>query len=486
MSEIHANIKTLQELEFSRLNIPFYQRPYRWQISHVETLLNSIRDNINKKEYRIGSIILHYVNDSEKLDIVDGQQRLTTLSLLFMYLELNTSHRLYCEYNHIESRQNIYRNYRYIIKWVERHNIDKSKLLHFLLERCTVVEIVADDLSEAFQMFDSQNGRGKELEAYNLLKAYHLHAIDNEEGQLLITDEKKEIDRLWESAVLRTTYHDKEPFFKCAQKPLLKYIVNELYRIRQWSKLKPGNPFSKSKLKEFKGIQFNGSESPLPLHNQSLLLYLYFNQTQKASRRSLIDIRDQNPFVSINMEIINGKCFFSYIQTYVSSYEYLFENIIENSQLNLFRKDFDTYCLYYGGASREGDTYIREVYIALIIALYDRFGEEFVSRWYPIFYNLAYRKRLELETVFFSSVTKDKDVAFYFETIALAIDESGLEPLLNSSIKPVDCKRLGDKEKEIAIFMLNHGAELNITKDKLKFGRELKIGETLTKKELGK
>lgn len=38
--------------------------------------------------------------------------------------------------------------------------------------------IVVKDRSEAFQMFDSQNGRGKELEAYNLLKAYHIRAME--------------------------------------------------------------------------------------------------------------------------------------------------------------------------------------------------------------------------------------------------------------------------------------------------------------------
>ena len=37
MGQLQANIKTIGELDFSLFDIPFYQRPYRWQPSHVET-----------------------------------------------------------------------------------------------------------------------------------------------------------------------------------------------------------------------------------------------------------------------------------------------------------------------------------------------------------------------------------------------------------------------------------------------------------------
>lgn len=186
MQAVRANIKFIREFDFDKLDIPFYQRPYRWQTSHVETLLSTIRDNMNKEEYRVGSIILNPNTETGKFDIVDGQQRLTTLSLIFMNLEENTSHRLSCQYNHIESKQNIYRNYHFIKNWITRPDFDKANFKKFILERCSVVVIVAENLSEAFQMFDSQNGRGKELEAYNLLKAYHLRAIDNETLKLIL------------------------------------------------------------------------------------------------------------------------------------------------------------------------------------------------------------------------------------------------------------------------------------------------------------
>lgn len=476
MQSITASIKFIRELDFNKFHIPSYQRPYRWQPSHVDKLLSCIRDNMDKDEYRIGSIILNPSDNGKHLDIVDGQQRLTTLSLIFICLDAVTNYRLQSSFKHIESKESIYRNYHHIKRWIDRQNIDHDELKRFILNKCSVVEIIVDDLSEAFQMFDSQNGRGKELEAYNLLKAYHLRAIDNEIGQIKITEDKKHIDRKWEEAALmRRCDNDMS---------LLKYLINELFRVRQWSRHKSGQQFSKSKIGEFKGIQFTNSQSPLPLHNHSFLLYLYFNEHLKTASRSEANRHEENPFVSINMDIINGTVFFSYIQTYVSAYNYLFQsNINENHPLFSFRKDFENYCLRYAGAHRTGDTYIREVYIALIMVLYDRFGEKAIARWYKILYNLAYRKRMEQQTVFYSSVATYPMT--YFEIIASAIDESGLESLTNHANHKIECNRLGTKEQDIAAFILANGGQIKIMKDGLSFrNHKYRYEDTLTKENL--
>lgn len=482
MGKIYANIKTIKELDYSRLNIPFYQRPYRWQTTHVETLLNCIKDNLCKEEYRMGSIILHE-NENKKLDIVDGQQRLTTLSLLFLCMDKKTPYKLNCEYRHLESKQNIYRNYNFIQKWVRQlDRKDYDTFQEFVLDNCSVVVITTDDLSEAFQMFDSQNGRGKELEAYNLLKAYHLRAIDNDTNQITITDEKKEIDRKWEESVLMKTCD--------SQEPLLKYIVNELYRIRQWTKNEKAWSFSKSKVKEFKGVQFNNGKSPLPLNNTSFLLYFYYSKfkegtlTEGIAHRTQNGEQDINPFVSINMDIINGKMFFSYVQTYVSSYEYLFStNFNESATLYQFKRDFNDYCIKYGGSYRTGDCYIREMYIALIIAMFDRFGENGVAKFYKTLYNLAYRKRLEQQSVFYKSIA-DYPISF-FKTIATAVDETGLGALSTAALVDIECNKLGKCEEDIAQYIVcKTNTVIICQKDGLVINsKEFHIGDKITKSD---
>jgi uncharacterized protein with ParB-like and HNH nuclease domain len=76
--------------------IPRYQREYTWGISHLENLFDDILEN--NSGYFLGSIIcINQATDvfeyPQKLELVDGQQRLTTLSLLFVAVH----HALKCQ-----------------------------------------------------------------------------------------------------------------------------------------------------------------------------------------------------------------------------------------------------------------------------------------------------------------------------------------------------------------------------------------------------
>src|SRR5690554_1887890 len=67
------------------LAIPEYQRPYVWGERQMEKLCCDLSEFYNKYDtgsplYYLGSIIIH--QDGEKLNIIDGQQRITSLLLL--------------------------------------------------------------------------------------------------------------------------------------------------------------------------------------------------------------------------------------------------------------------------------------------------------------------------------------------------------------------------------------------------------------------
>ena len=66
------------------LNIPMYQRPYKWAAANATQLLDDIHEAMteNKAIYRVGTLILH--ENQSQYDIVDGQQRTITFALLFM------------------------------------------------------------------------------------------------------------------------------------------------------------------------------------------------------------------------------------------------------------------------------------------------------------------------------------------------------------------------------------------------------------------
>ena len=70
--------------------------------------------------------------------------------------------------NHSISKNNITTNYNFL----KNYNFT-NEFKDYLLNRCEMVCIELNDLDVGFQFFDSQNARGKPLESYDLLKAYH-------------------------------------------------------------------------------------------------------------------------------------------------------------------------------------------------------------------------------------------------------------------------------------------------------------------------
>src|SRR5690606_32031821 len=115
-------LKKLKEiLEIDNLIIPSYQRPYKWQSQHVIQLLDDIFEHIiiKKKVYRIGSLILHEEGNNIQ-NIVDGQQRLTTISILLKAVGRKDLLLHNQEYKHKDSKDNIVYNYRIVQNWLHK------------------------------------------------------------------------------------------------------------------------------------------------------------------------------------------------------------------------------------------------------------------------------------------------------------------------------------------------------------------------------
>lgn len=103
MAKIDAQEKTILEyLSKNKFLIPLYQRPYTWEQEQCEDLWNDIVDffienkgnnfNNDDKKYFLGSIVLY--KDKGKQNIIDGQQRTTTLSLLICALYIKLSNKI--------------------------------------------------------------------------------------------------------------------------------------------------------------------------------------------------------------------------------------------------------------------------------------------------------------------------------------------------------------------------------------------------------
>ena len=91
--ENSLELKTINELSEYKFMIPAYQRGYRWTTQEVTDLLNDVHefipkqidDSSEKTWYCLQPIVLKLI-DNENYEVIDGQQRLTTIFLILHYL----------------------------------------------------------------------------------------------------------------------------------------------------------------------------------------------------------------------------------------------------------------------------------------------------------------------------------------------------------------------------------------------------------------
>lgn len=441
MDKITAEIKKVIKVLDDQMEIPNYQRPYRWTENNVRLLLEDITHSWKeeKSSYRIGSVILN--NKDVKLNIVDGQQRITTILLVLKSLgsDVGDGLRNSLQYKHQDSLNSIIRNKKFIDLWLQENiGNDAKSFEKYILEYCEFVEIKVSDLTEAFQMFDSQNGRGKELEAYNLLKAYHIRAMESNSFE-----EKIACDKTWEGAA---RYQSNKESNQVSD--LLRQLINEqLYRTRLWSRKETALEFNKKQIKEFKGITISKNHPVnFPYQNRELLQFVmqnYFRSFGVAlngvkSRFKQSSPENISPFALLNQNIVNGKDFFDYTETYVEIYKRLFNS--EYDEMKEFKKFIQKNCKY-SGSHRDGDKYLFELYKSLIMLLFDKFGEEGVEKYHKILYLLVYRLRLEKEQVRYTSVADYPIQNKAFNIIENAQTYSDLNRLEKMANKRVVCKK---------------------------------------------
>ena len=413
------------------LKIPEYQRPYRWSTKNVEQLLNDIQNSLSngKLTYLIGTVILHDDKEEKVLNIVDGQQRITTLVLLLRRLGYQDE-MPNLTFNHVDSFHHIRENDLFIDNWLRLNITDKKAFLNYIVNSSLFVEIKVKKLSEAFQMFESQNGRGKELEAYNLLKAYHVRAM------LSSPQEEKVLrDKRWEDATMFLHKNNRIDI-------LQQLFREQLYRTRLWARGEGAYLFSKRHVDEFKGITL-GKDNSLEYSYQNIFIQQEIaNQMMRNLNPNLFKIKSRfahgdseniNPFVNITQLILNGKSFFEYVETYVEIYKRLFLQP-DSSQLAEFKRFYKDHCLYDGYNSRKGDGYIREVYKSAIMMVFDRFGETGVTYIYRDLYLCIYKHRLEKKQVRYDTMAKKENTSWIFVTIQNAKNLSDLHSIKQQAL----------------------------------------------------
>lgn len=164
-----------------KLTIPEYQRPYVWNEKQINRLLNDLKEyqlweDEEKPLFYLGSIILHQAG--ERLNIIDGQQRITTM--LMLGKTQSTDFETGLEYKTSLTVQNIKKNLSYLkaIKEKEIYEYKHCNIieqLDFTKINVTLVVTATEDL--AYTFFETQNTGGIRLSGSDIVKAHHLRAI---------------------------------------------------------------------------------------------------------------------------------------------------------------------------------------------------------------------------------------------------------------------------------------------------------------------
>ncbi len=442
----NGRIITVQELLADKmLTIPQYQRPYKWTTKHVGQLFSDIAAFKDKSSYRLGTIVFH--KDQETKNIVDGQQR--TLTLLLTAHALVNYRRDGLERNDLKeqlgelkscminpsfdsdiSKFNIHNNYLEISRTIARSDFTEEHI-DFLLNRCEVVTFSLQDISEAFQFFDSQNSRGRDLEPHDLLKAYHLREFHPLDESL-----KSETVATWENIETQE---------------LADLFSQYLYRIRNWTKGESARYFSKEDTYLFKGVNIE-TISSYP-YIEHLRMAHHFVDHYNGNYERKIDGRCMDFPFHLDQIIINGRRFFEMTSHYQKKIEWidngkqLLEQ--ESSKLNGYVNDILKTIDSYDGRNRTGDRYVRGIFDCLLIYYIDKFGFAELSRSIEKIFVWAYSLRLRMQVVQLASMDN-----YVLENNLFKLLKDSIRPsdFINCSLPTITGNRSSKTEKIVELF----------------------------------
>lgn len=178
---INVEMKTFEDLLNLLLVIPNFQRSYVWKEINLKKLINDLEEFLlsNKDEYYMGTLLLYKSENKEEYEIIDGQQRITTLTIFYNSLFNRIPDNFKIAFSSQESINNIVRAKKYFDD--DKNKIEQNK--NDLFQKLKFTVIITNSQDEAFTFFDTQNSRGVKLKAIDLLKAHHLRAISNNERQ---------------------------------------------------------------------------------------------------------------------------------------------------------------------------------------------------------------------------------------------------------------------------------------------------------------
>jgi hypothetical protein len=201
--------------------VPEYQRPFSWEDEHFTDLINDLSDADRTQQYFLGTIVLQKKDNNNNYDIVDGQQRLTAISILLACIRdrlrkddfkkrlqekllqsenvldgIPAKIRLEVKDRKVFSELVVEEGGTLINKeerglpepewrYLRAINIFKEKLAKldeaelqslskFISQKCVFIYLATSTFDDAFRLFTIVNDRGKQLRRIDILKSVNI------------------------------------------------------------------------------------------------------------------------------------------------------------------------------------------------------------------------------------------------------------------------------------------------------------------------
>jgi Uncharacterized conserved protein len=383
------NLFQLLSIQSEQFIVPSYQRRFAWQHNQIAALFEDIDMLREDDGHLFGMLILHSSTNQgvNKAELVDGQQRMTTISLLLIamrnrYSVLENQSKMdeinrmlfYKGYDEIEKSKLILgeldnKDYQKILKgdtqgifnknlehaydWYSEkvNEQEKDWLNHFYYKFVNVAKIIRLDVGmakDAYKLFETINNRGLRLSPTDLLKNFILgHAA--KVGQTTLDDAKD----LWSKIIISLDEIDTDDFFRQFMSGILTRKIPKSKLVEEFKKYYLKNVKNTELLGEFayysdwdkteeddEEINENGDDDETPdtkpKNNVRLSIEDFLKKISLASACYRKIIRYEFPSVKINRRLKNLASILS-MPSYIYLMFYLQRDDNENAKLEMLR-----------------------------------------------------------------------------------------------------------------------------------------------------
>jgi len=196
--------------------IPIYQRNYAWGKDEIETLVQDVYDSFtkNKESYYIGTLVT-FRKDNNLFEVIDGQQRLTTIYLILKTLNKKLKSKLtykartksdktlnalpnFKDIEEKEQDKGIVNGFKCALAAIEKVK-EKDAFKEYFLNNVHIIHYQVPRDIDLNHYFEVMNSRGEQLEKHEIVKARLM-------GKLYSENERMIFNKIWEACSQMSTY----------------------------------------------------------------------------------------------------------------------------------------------------------------------------------------------------------------------------------------------------------------------------------------